>query len=521
MSPPKLPPEAAPLIDPPPAGHDLRQVWQATTKFGPIPPLRLWRRALEAHSPVGRSPFTLLRRRLVITNLVIVAVVLALLCVVFYTYEAHLTLSQVDQQVVHEATSEAAKGLPQLASPDEDESPYRPGSPNVFSIVVALPHRVLQDDDQVRRVGLPDWGSADPVLEGKQPNRVATVKLNGVNYRLSTVPIHVGTHIVGAVQSGTALSVYQDQLHSLFWVLVLLSLCTLLLTTLLSIWLAERALTPARQAFTRQRQFAAAASHELRTPLAFIRSQAELIAGAPAAQVPTTEIADDAREIVTEVDYLTRMTRDLLLLARDERDARALALKSIDLREMVREAETTVQPLARERGITLDVLNGGKRRAGGERQRGGGPSVWGDADRLRQLILILLDNALRYTPPDGTISVDMHTEHKRRLGMHHGDVAILTVRDTGVGIAPTEVTRIFEPYYRASAPQPQTREQHASGIMEGGTGLGLALAQWIVHAHGGEITVQSTLGVGSSFRITLPSLPHARAPRLPSSGETE
>lgn len=474
-----------------------------------------WRRMARGRRPDDRSPFTLLRWHLVITTTVIVAVVLAALCVVFYTYEAHATLAQVDQQLTTEATSEATKGLPHLSQPpDEDESPYQPGSPNLFSIVVALPHQVVQDDDQVRRVGLPDWASANAVLQGGQASQATTVQRGGVSYRLYTVPIHDGSRIVAAVQSGTALTVYHKQLETLLRVLVLLSLCALVLTTWLSVWLAERALAPARAAFARQRQFAAAASHELRTPLAFIRSQAELIAEAPAAQIPVTEVADDAREIVAEVDYLTRMTRDLLLLARDERDARALAFRSVDLRGIVRDAVTTALPLARERGINLVALGSDAQDAGTGTRMGRSALVRGDADRLRQLTLILVDNALRYTPRGGKVLVGVRAERKRRLGMHPEGVAVLTVRDTGVGIAPSELARIFEPFYRANAPQPHPRDEHNGGITDGGTGLGLALAQWIAHAHGGDITVQSTPGVGTVLTVTLPLTFQPPTPRV-------
>lgn len=467
-----------------------------------VGPLSTWLRKLRA---TGHSPFAVLRRRLVITNVVVVAVVLLALCTTFYAYEVRVTQAQVDQQLASEAMHEAARGLPELPmTADTIESPYVPGSPNLFAIFVAIPGRVVQDDDQVGRYGLPDWASMRVVLTGAQPNAASTVLRNGTSYRLYTVPVRAGTRIIGAVQAGTSLTVYSSHLQSLFAILGLLSVCVLLLTTILSVSLAERALTPARQAFTRQRQFAAAASHELRTPLAFIRSQAELIAGADATRVPLEEVTGDAREIVTEVDYLTRMTRDLLLLARDEHDTRALTLTAVDLRAILREAATTALPLAKERNVHLDVDL--KDITLGERKIGDTPRVWGDSDRLRQLVLILLDNGISYTPPGGTVSLQVRTERRLRLSVHQAGSAVLTVRDTGIGIAQSELPRIFEPFYRASAPHPQARDDrdNKSSNSDSGTGLGLALAQWIVHAHGGAITVHSTLGEGSAFTITLP-----------------
>lgn len=456
------------------------------------------------------SPFATLRRRLVITNVVVVAVVLAVLCAIFYTYEARSTQTQVDQQLVGEAQHEAAKGLPgPETGPDEEERPYAPGSPNLFSIALAAPHRVVQDDDQIGRLGLPDWVSAAPVLAGTQPSTYATVARDGARYRLYTVPIRSGGTIVGAVQSGTSLAIYDDHLQDLRIILSLLSISVLLLTTILSVYLAERALKPARLAFARQRQFAAAASHELRTPLAFIRSQAELIATADQdgdrPDMPDVKegVTADAREILTEVDYLTRMTRDLLLLARDEHDARVLSMKPVDFAALACEAAATVRPLAEERGVRLAVEVNRAADAGAV-------TVNGDADRLRQLVLILLDNAIRYTPAGGSVSLLLRAERRPHLGGQHAGRAVMSVRDTGVGIEESELARIFEPFYRASTPRPHVRDMHdasdASDASDNtsGTGLGLALAQWIAHAHGGTITVRSTPGKGSAFTVMLP-----------------
>ncbi|MEO7000582.1 MAG: ATP-binding protein, partial [Ktedonobacterales bacterium] len=129
--------------------------------------------------------------------------------------------------------------------------------------------------------------------------------------------------------------------------------------------------------------------------------------------------------------------------------------------------------------------------------------VRGDADRLRQLTLILLDNALRYTPQGGAVHVTARRaprgwEHGHRL---HGDQATLSIADTGVGIASEHLPHLFEPFYRA-APQPPSVAN--ASVRSGGTGLGLAVADWIARAHGGSITATSTVDKGSVFTVTLP-----------------
>lgn len=472
-----------------------------------------WRSMLRGYRRSSRSPFALLRRRLVATNVLVVAIVLVILSGGIYAFEAHTEGAQVDQQLASEAASEAAKdtlvgGPPEI---EPAEGPYRPQSPNVFSIVLGLPHRVVQDDDQVGRLGLPDWSSAQSVLNGKQPYVYATVERGATRLRLYTAPVRAHGRIVGAIQTGVSLAAHDQQLGALLQVLVLLGGVVLLVTVVTSLWLSEHALRPARAAYLRQRQFAAGASHELRTPLALIRSQAELIAGhrcgsalgaeeqpgeAGEAGEAEAEVADDAREIIAEVDYMSRLVGDLLVLARDDHDARAVERGPLDLCALAADVAAKVRPLAEARGLRLVV---GSQHRPGERAE---IRIRGDEDRLRQLILILLDNAVRYTPGGGMVKVEVREARRWHPRGERAGGAYLMVSDTGVGIAPEHLHHIFEPFYRALAGQGQHKD-------EGSTGLGLALAQWIVQAHDGTITVKSAPGVGSTFTVALPPAVHA------------
>jgi signal transduction histidine kinase len=472
--------------------------------------VREWRIMLRGYRRSSRSPFALLRRRLVATNVLVVAIVLVILSGGIYAFEAHTEGAQVDQQLASEAASEAAKetlvgGPPEI---EPTEGPYRPQSPNVFSIVLGMPHRVVQDDDQVGRLGLPDWSSAQTVLNGKQPHVYATVERGATRLRLYTAPVRAHGRIVGAIQMGVSLAARDQQLGALLQVLVLLGGVVLLVTVVTSLWLSEHALRPAQAAYLRQRQFAAGASHELRTPLALIRSQAELITGHRCGSAPgaeerpgeaeeaEAEVADDAREIIAEVDYMSRLVGDLLVLARDDHDARAVEHRPLDLCALAADVAAKVRPLAEARGLRL-VVDSQPRP--GERA---GVRIRGDEDRLRQLILILLDNAVRYTPGGGTVRVEVREARRWHPRGERAGWAYLMVSDTGVGIAPEHLHHIFEPFYRALAGKGQHKD-------EGSTGLGLALAQWIVQAHDGTITVKSAPGVGSTFTVALPPAVHA------------
>jgi signal transduction histidine kinase len=279
--------------------------------------------------------------------------------------------------------------------------------------------------------------------------------------------------------------------------LLIVGVGTLALTAGASLYLADRALLPMRLAYDRQRQFAAAASHELRTPLAFVRSQLELVsrrlqraqAGVSGsfAEPGALEgsVREDLDETLNEVDYMTRLVRDLLLMARDEGDHRSIAWQPVDLRALANDVAETARPSAQQRGLTLD-----------DRTSSDEP-VWvmGDHDRLRQLMLILLDNATRYTPAGGRVWLEARSGRGSLLGGRRL-LAQVIVGDTGVGIAHDQLERIFEAFYRPKG--------HSASGDHTGAGLGLALARWLVSAHEGDIALKSAPGEGSIFTVTLP-----------------
>jgi len=245
------------------------------------------------------------------------------------------------------------------------------------------------------------------------------------------------------------------------------------LAALGSLFLANRALVPIRQAFTRQRQFTADASHELRTPLALIRANAEMLTMHH--QRLAAEDSELVGEIIRETDHLNRLVGDLLTLARADTETPRLQLEPVDFRSLVEEVHEDLHRVAEFEGIDTSLtLNGPV-------------SVTGDETRLRQLLLILLDNAVKYTDPGGHVDVSVQRENGH---------ARLVVTDTGIGIPAKDLPRIFDRFYRVD---------QARGHESGGTGLGLAIAKWIVQAHHGTIRVESQEGQGTRFLVDLPS----------------
>jgi heavy metal sensor kinase len=236
--------------------------------------------------------------------------------------------------------------------------------------------------------------------------------------------------------------------------------------------------------FRAQERFVADASHELRTPLTAVRGNVDVLlrqARLGGRSLDPTDLTSALDDIRRESDRMRRLLDDLLLLARADADSgkesagtAAMRRERVQLDEIAAEAVRSAEALASGQVLELEAPRG--------------VEVPGDPDRLRQLVMILLDNAIRHTPPGGRIRVAVAATADGQ--------ARIAVRDEGEGIAPEHLPHLFQRFYRADG---------ARGRASGGTGLGLAIAQAICRAHGGEISVTSAPGQGATFLVTLPS----------------
>ncbi len=236
------------------------------------------------------------------------------------------------------------------------------------------------------------------------------------------------------------------------------------------------------QSFGSLRRFTADASHELKTPLMVLRAGVERALTHPRTPDEVIPLLDETLE---EINTMSEMVDSLLTLARADEGRAPLAVEATDVRILVEEAGETAGMLGEEAAVDVQVT-----------MPEAPVMVEVDRHRIRELLLNLVTNAIKYTPSGGSVT----------LALAQGERdAVITVRDTGIGIAPGDLPHIFERFWRADPARSRTGDRP-------GTGLGLAITKWIAEAHGGTITVQSRPGRGTTFTVTLPLPVPAAAP---------
>jgi two-component system, OmpR family, sensor kinase len=239
-----------------------------------------------------------------------------------------------------------------------------------------------------------------------------------------------------------------------------------------------------------QRRFVADASHELRTPLATIRTNLELLQRA-GDDLPAADREEAMADALAEIQRLSRLVGDLLTLARVDSGLRLERRDEIPVDRLVRDVfrQARLMAMSREHTVVTETIEEA--------------TILGDADYLKELLLILVDNAIQYTPDGGQIRLGVRRQASPDTA---GDEVVISVVDNGMGIAAEDLTHLFERFYRADG------ARHRDVGSASGTGLGLSIARWIAEEHGGRIEVKSELGLGSTFTLRLPLHKSAATP---------
>lgn len=347
------------------------------------------------------------------------------------------------------------------------------GSSGTFAVMVAADGSRIGDLDDGVPTGLPNQASVAAAWQTGRDVRDGMLANVPVRILSVTAPSRLGSVVIQVVQDRTA---EQKTLDVIVDVLIFGGLLAVGVAGGFGALYARRALAPIRTslanqrlALRRQREFAADASHELRTPLTVIRSSIEYLARH--GSEPVALVGDALEDITAEVNQLSTLVDDLLLLARSDSGAVELDRLPLDLGDVAGEAASTLAQPAADKSVRIVV----------------DPEpapVTGDPVRLRQLVAILVDNAIRHSPSGGEVRVAVRDD---------GRTAALSVEDQGPGVRPEDLPRVFDRFWRAP------------GAPAGGTGLGLAIAQWIVERHGGRIDVANRPEGGARFDVQLPS----------------
>lgn len=304
-----------------------------------------------------------------------------------------------------------------------------------------------------------------------------------ITYLIGQRPLYRDGQLVATLFAGKDVA-FQSQLFTwLLAALVGITFLFLALVILFSRWMSRQAMVPVREAYERQQQFVADASHELRTPLSVLLASIETLE----MEESTMKTPDEEwvfEGIKEEIHRMNRLASDLLLLARSDTGEMLMNRTWFDIAETAAQTVRRLRQIAENQQVDL-ILNA--------------PSelnVFQDEEKIVQIIVIMMENAIKYTMPGGKVTLTVANPAEQVQ-----NTLLIEICDTGIGIAEDELPRIFERFYRPD----KSRSRQL-----GGHGLGLAIAKQIVNACGGTIAVQSQLGQGSSFIVELPAAPTAK-----------
>lgn len=404
--------------------------------------------------------FHKLRLKLTLINAAIIFILFILLITGTYFFS--------QREVTHRSEMISNKIMSELKSGAKQDLPQRPNEtpgPEFFFVKITSDNLItakssnipLRDDKLAKLVNV--------ALTGDTSRGIIKIGNNEYPYLKSFMDSAPETIIL-----------FQDfthekhMLHTQLTALIITGLICLALSFYGSFFMANRAMAPIQAAWQQQIDFLSDASHELRTPLAIIQTNLEIVMEGQ--EEPVSRQIKWLQNIQEESTQMAALVDSLLFLARSDAKQQPLEETLFFLNEAILRAALPFEPIAAEKGVTLDV------------SADTAITAKGDESRIKQVIGILLDNAIRHTEEGGKVSIKLSRLKNK---------SIVTVADTGEGIAPEEIDKIFDRFYQVD----KSRSR-------GGAGLGLAIAKCIIENHGGQIIADSTLGFGTTFAIQLP-----------------
>jgi signal transduction histidine kinase len=430
-----------------------------------------------------RNPlFQGLRWRLLLSYLIVMAAILAAFSIQVYVFVSRRLYAQIDAelQTLAQAAALSLSEIKQQGRPyldQVDKVPWR----DIFNRDRHSVEWFTADGRLLARKGVitlhlpPKLREQNIIVRVANETKVFQVRAYTISVHSDADALHRPT-LIGYIRASQSIGSVEKAQQRLLWGLGVGGSIALGLVGIGGLWLTERSLKPIEQSFLRLKQFTADASHELRTPLTVIKTSVDVMMNHPERVHPKD--AKKLAAISSATAQMNRLVEDLLFLARTDTSVPTARREwtRVALDEVLKDLLDFLEPSAQAKEIKL--INEGIVPM----------TLVGDAMQLARLFSNLLRNAVLYTSAGGTVTLSV---------TRNNQVTIISVEDTGIGIPREEIPFIFNRFYRVD--KSRARRQ-------GGLGLGLAIAQSIAQLHKGKITIKSQVGVGSCFRVHLPTV---------------
>ncbi|MDF2563609.1 MAG: integral rane sensor signal transduction histidine kinase [Massilibacillus sp.] len=414
-----------------------------------------------------RLKLTLINVSVIVTLFVILSVSLYALFKMTSNQNTMFMLIKIGNEVMYNQKFQLPSQQKNKDHPDQITDLIRPPKPYFFYVKVASDGSIIMQSTGVTITDSQLSTLINTVMSN--PNNYASVDFEDIpfTYLRTDLPKENDTLIVFNDKSEE-----KEHMNQLITHLLLVGLFCSLLSFFASFFMAKHAIKPIQTSLEQQNNFVSDASHELRTPITIIQTNLDIIKGAPNHET----IAENKKwlnNIQDETTCMTELINSLLFLARADVNQQLMEKEYFQLNLMILNAVHPFEVIAKRNNITLTTdINSPV-------------TALGDSSRLKQVLTILIDNALRHTPEHGSVVAGCHAKD---------DFIYITLTDTGEGIDKKHLEKIFDRFYQVD------ESRH-----KGGSGLGLSMAKWIVEKHGGAISVKSTLGKGTTFTIKLPT----------------
>jgi len=438
---------------------------------------RIFLARVTGESRAAADLFARTRLRMTLWYGSLVAAALLLFCIVLYFGVRQALINPTQQNLQANATAMAQNWTPGvLISPCADDFHLIPAT-TPWSCYDTDGH-VIQPISRISSAypALTNSALARQALSSPSGNATTTVSIRGVGavQRYAQTVLAPDGSALGVVEIDAPVQAELSALNGLLTLLVVVAVLVLAVAVIGGLVLGNRALLPLRLAYRRQREFVADAAHEFRTPLTLLRADAETLLRSRGRLLP-----DDAslvEDMVAETTHMGALSNRLLDLARLDAGLGSAETDVVDVAELAGSLAVRAVSLATDRGVTVHSDTAAP------------VLVLGDAVLLEEAILILIDNAIKYNRPGGTVDVSVAAD---------GDQAVVKVQDTGVGIEAADVARLGERFFRVDKARSRSM---------GGAGLGLSIARRIAQQFGGSLHLESEPGVGTAATLSLPAI---------------